>query len=211
MLIETELILLDIRRLITGEDDLSELIIRDVHDGSMELRSLVGKADGLQLTADKMSVARHYSNVLFNIMRGGIFEDDYTVEKQDLIDYFTVVNRHVAGANSPFFEGLESKVNYDALIAHARATGNPDLIRIAYEYLPLSFSRRHGDPSRPWNKFRIDGKNEQGSRDKYYAGNWRDIFQNWEALGLSFPEYVASMITKFCQRIYDRRVQSVPH
>ena len=78
-----------------GEDDLSELIAQDVRNGSMELRSLVGKADGLQQTADKMSVARHYSNVLFNIMRGGIFELDYNVDKQDLIDYFTVVNKHV--------------------------------------------------------------------------------------------------------------------
>ncbi|MFZ0391789.1 MAG: hypothetical protein WAN36_15115, partial [Calditrichia bacterium] len=27
--------------------------------------------------------------------------------------------------------------------------------------------------------------------------NWRDIFQNWEALALAFPEYIESMITKF--------------
>jgi len=30
-----------------------------------------------------------------------------------------------------------------------------------------------------------------------YQGNWRDIFQNWEALALSFPGYVESMIFKF--------------
>jgi hypothetical protein len=30
-----------------------------------------------------------------------------------------------------------------------------------------------------------------------YEGNWRDIFQNWEALSLSFPGYTASMICKF--------------
>jgi hypothetical protein len=28
---------------------------------------------------------------------------------------------------------------------------DPDLIRLSTEYLPLKFSRRHGDPSRPWN------------------------------------------------------------
>jgi hypothetical protein len=30
-----------------------------------------------------------------------------------------------------------------------------------------------------------------------YEGNWRDIFQNWEALAYSYPEYVESMICTF--------------
>jgi hypothetical protein len=30
-----------------------------------------------------------------------------------------------------------------------------------------------------------------------YEGNWRDIFQNWEALAFSFPEFIESMIAKF--------------
>jgi hypothetical protein len=28
-------------------------------------------------------------------------------------------------------------------------------------------------------------------------GNWRDIFQNWEALSLSYPGFIESMIYKF--------------
>jgi len=67
----------------------------------------------------------------------------------------------------------------------------------SYEYLPVSFSRRHGDPSRPWNVFSIETKNADGSKNFSYQGNWRDIFQNWEALALSFPEYVEGMICKF--------------
>ena len=31
----------------------------------------------------------------------------------------------------------------------------------------------------------------------YYEGNWRDIFQNWEALGLSYPHSWESMICIF--------------
>ncbi len=68
---------------------------------------------------------------------------------------------------------------------------------LAHEYLPLTFSRRHGDPSRPWNIFAIEVKGEHGERILNYQGNWRDIFQNWEALALSFPGYVESMIFKF--------------
>ncbi|MEM9325605.1 MAG: hypothetical protein AAGA85_08110 [Bacteroidota bacterium] len=72
-----------------------------------------------------------------------------------------------------------------------------DIRRLCYEYLPLTFSRRHGDPSRPWNKFSIEVRDEHGAKLRNYQGNWRDIFQNWEALGVSFPDYVLSMITKF--------------
>jgi hypothetical protein len=69
--------------------------------------------------------------------------------------------------------------------------------RMALEYLPLTFSRRHGDPSRPWNHFSIDIKNADGSDKLYYQGNWRDIFQNWESLAISYPEFIESFISKF--------------
>ena len=59
------------------------------------------------------------------------------------------------------------------------------------------FSRRHGDPSRPWNRFAINLRQPDGSPRLDYQGNWRDIFQNWEPLALSFPAYVQGMIAKF--------------
>ena len=63
---------------------------------------------------------------------------------------------------------------------------NHDFKRLCTEYLPLKFSRRHGDPSRPWNKFSINTRSEEdGSKVLDYEGNWRDIFQNWEALAHS--------------------------
>jgi len=36
-----------------------------------------------------------------------------------------------------------------------------------------------------------------GSKILDYEGNWRDIFQNWEALAHSYPEFIESMIHKF--------------
>ncbi len=65
------------------------------------------------------------------------------------------------------------------------------------EYLPLTFSRRHGDPSRPWNEFSIRVRDEDGHPIIHYEGNWRDIFQNWEALCLSFPAYLPSIVSVF--------------
>ena len=75
--------------------------------------------------------------------------------------------------------------------------GDPDLERLGIEYLPLTFSRRHGDPSRPWNRFNIRLRDEQGKRVLSHEGNWRDIFQNWEALCLSHPEFFESIVAKF--------------
>jgi hypothetical protein len=75
---------------------------------------------------------------------------------------------------------------------------NKDFKRLCLEYLPLKFSRRHGDPSRPWNRFSINTKSEiDGSKVLDYEGNWRDIFQNWEALAHSYPQFIESMIHKF--------------
>ena len=70
--------------------------------------------------------------------------------------------------------------------------------RLATEYLPLKFSRRHGDPSRPWNWFSINTQNENdGSKILDYQGNWRDIFQNWEALAHAYPSFIEGMIFRF--------------
>lgn len=75
--------------------------------------------------------------------------------------------------------------------------GERDDIRHEYEYLPLTFGRRHGDPSRPWNLFDIRVQDENGKPVVAYQGNWRDIFQNWEALSLSYPLFINHIIAKF--------------
>ena len=79
----------------------------------------------------------------------------------------------------------------------AKAKDSPSLLRLCLEYMPLTFGRRHGDPSRPWNLFAIETRDEGGFKILNYQGNWRDIFQNWEALAMSFPGYIESMISKF--------------
>lgn len=186
-----------IQELTLGKDKIQASLTADLVAGTEQLKKIVAKSDGLQLTADQSSVIRHYSNVLFNVMRGGVFEDDYTVDKRDFLHYVKEVNRPLLEEHRAFFEGLKAEENYQALINQAKSIGSADLVRVCMEYLPLSFSRRHGDPSRPWNKFSIDLKNPDGSKRRAYAGNWRDIFQNWEALAVSFPQFLEGMICKF--------------
>ena len=110
---------------------------------------IVNRNDGIQLTGDEANDARHFSNVLFNTMRGGYY-----------------------------------------LTYPPKPEEDP-------EYLPLTFGRRHGDPSRPWNQFAIHVQDENGQPVVGYQGNWRDIFQNWEALSYSYPLYINHIIAKF--------------
>ena len=126
--------------------DLKGLLEKDLKDAAGRLVQLVAKADGIQTTADEARTARHFSNTMFNIMRGGIPMAEATAD-------------------------------------------NP---------LPLGFSRRHGDPTRPWNKFNINTTDPVSGKPVLdYEGNWRDLFQNWEALAVSYPNLLEAMIEKF--------------
>lgn len=172
------------------------LIKEDIEKSNRDLFSLLASSDALQCTEDELSTARHMSNVLFNVMRGGIFTEDYKIRAADFLAFVSNTNSaHIQEAEE-LVRSCDPPVLYMDLLEKARDHG-PGLLRLCYEYLPLSFSRRHGDPSRPWNKFSIESRNEDGSRKLDYEGNWRDIFQNWEALGLSFPGYIEGMIGKF--------------
>ena len=175
-----------------------ELIIRDdINQGTLNLKKMVSFADGFQMTNTDLCYARHYSNTLFNIMRGGVFINNYTIETSDFKEYLWQINKLITKEYQVFLEKLPNEISYLNLINLVEEIGNADLLRITYEYLPLTFSRRHGDPSRPWNLFSIETKKENGNTKYYYEGNWRDIFQNWEALCFSYPGFVEGIISKF--------------
>lgn len=169
----------------------------DVARTRAELERLVATADGVQLTGDEIACAHHGANVLFNIMRGGVPVDGYDVRGDDLRAYVEQRSPRTAQRCAAWLAALPATGRVDALVENARETGDLDLERLVREYLPLVFSRRHGDPSRPWNRFRIALQDDDGTPRVEFEGNWRDIFQNWEALATSFPEYVESMVAVF--------------
>lgn len=187
-----------LNHLIKTAKDLNQLVEQDISEGTKQLLQLVAGADGLQLTADYLNDARHYSNVLFNILRGGTFDWNYQITKTDFADYLQHAGKNVFRENQTFINALKSEFTVYELNNLLEHETDPHLIRLCKEYLPLKFSRRHGDPSRPWNYFSINTYNElDGSKILDYEGNWRDIFQNWEALALAYPDFVEGMMYKF--------------
>ncbi|MFW6367288.1 MAG: hypothetical protein ACOC0L_01335, partial [bacterium] len=181
----------------TADRELCTQIRQSVQQGTRQLEQLVAQADGRQCTADELRCHRHFSNVLFNIMRGGVFDQGYNIEKRDLDEFIRTANRPLHQRVQSSLARLKDSLTLDQLLEWTERQDDPELIKLCREYLPLTFSRRHGDPSRPWNRFTISPLDENGARNRDYEGNWRDIFQNWEALSLSFPEYVENMVCKF--------------
>jgi len=175
----------------------SEEVERDIAAGTHRLMQLVGSSDGCQLSSDPLLGARHFSNTLFNIMRGGVFYQEYHFPPGDFLDFVSAWNAPLRKTFEALLESHDPCHTLIAMMAAAEDSADADMQRLALEYLPITFSRRHGDPSRPWNHFTIDVRNADGSDRLGYQGNWRDIFQNWEALTIAFPEYIESFIAKF--------------
>ena len=183
---------------IQEESSLIDIINDDINIGTRRLVDLNSASDAIQITSDNLKDTRHFANTLFNIMRGGIFDNNYQIEKWDFKNYLEQANTKVAFTSEKIIEKLPEEFSLSDLQKIAYNNEDKNFRRLCLEYMPLKFSRRHGDPSRPWNKFSINTRNEiDGSKILDYEGNWRDIFQNWEALAHSYPEFIESMIHKF--------------
>ena len=188
---------IELQKQLARPDEVAEAIARSVERGSDELARIMASADGFQATAEVNVAVHHYANVLFNVLRGGIFDDQYNVLSWDFAGTIRSFNRDVYQRNQKLLDSLPDKLNLKELLSTVQKQGDAQLARLCHEYLPITFGRRHGDPSRPWNQFAIKLKDEDGNRLLSYEGNWRDIFQNWEALAFSYPEFVENIIAKF--------------
>jgi hypothetical protein len=179
------------------KDDLLANIHQSISQGDEELASILASADGFQLVNEEAVGVHHYANTLFNVLRGGIFSDQYRINKLDFSASIKQFNAKIYERNGTFLSELPDHILLSELMSKVEDLNDPQFARLATEYLPIYFGRRHGDPSRPWNQFVIKLKDEQNQPLLTYQGNWRDIFQNWEALAYSYPEFIEGMIAKF--------------
>ncbi len=193
---QTDVINLD-QRLVVDSPPIQHELAQDVQRCQDRLLSIVSSCDGRQLGADELSVQRHQANVLFNVMRGGYPSSGYQIDLKSFAQHVQNLSRETFQRNRDFIVSLGDQLLVGDLKDRLLSHGDLDLIRLGLEYLPLTFGRRHGDPTRPWNAFSIDIRNADGSTKISYQGNWRDIFQNWEALSLAYPMFAENMVFRF--------------
>ncbi len=190
--------IIDLSNQVAADTEIGLKVKEDVENGTQNLIRLNAAADSIQLTRDGLKDSRHFSNTLFNISRGGVFDNNYQIEKEHLVGYLRNANKQVVEACEETINKLPEKLALSDLRNICSKNDNVDFRRLCLEYLPLKYSRRHGDPTRPWNQFTINTYDENdGSKVLYFEGNWRDIFQNWEALVHSYPEFIEGIISKF--------------
>ena len=131
-------------------------------------------------------------------MIGGIVDKDQKMEKDDFRKERTKTNVKCGNKMSSTCISWPDMFDLTFLRDSINKSNSNTFKRLAAEYLPIKFSRRHGDPSRPWNKFSINTRDDMtGEKVLDYQGNWRDIFQNWEALAYSYPQFIDGMIYRF--------------
>lgn len=172
-------------------------IQQSIDSGSDALARIMAAADGFQVTNEESVYIHHYANVMFNTLRGGIFENQYDISIADFNKTLKHFNKTLFSKHEVVLSELPATMSLQPMNDVIKQINDPQLDRLALEYLPITFGRRHGDPSRPWNQFAIKLKDEHGAPLLTYQGNWRDIFQNWEALALSYPEFIDNIIAKF--------------
>jgi hypothetical protein len=178
-------------------DALAAELTADLAHGVMALKKRIAGAGAIQQSADHRTCVHHFANVLFNCMRGGTLHDNYRFPSADFQAFLNTRNTDLQRRHQTWLAALPDPCTLEQLNELAAACGDPQLTRLAGEYLPICFSRRHGDPSRPWNRFEIHTKDADGRPLFAYAGNWRDIFQNWESLAYSYPVCFEAMISIF--------------
>ena len=168
----------------------------DIARGTQELQRIVAAADGLQKNGLLLWAMRAISAMSSSTSCGAASSLRLHGGLADL-SLCPPGQRKVAGRR-PVFCKLKRGVQHRGLlnwlgIRRDRQFRTP---------LPGNICRSlsagaHGDPSRPWNRFSIATRDADGTRILNYEGNWRDIFQNWEALAVSFPGFTAGMVCKF--------------
>jgi len=188
---------IELRSQLSHTAKLETNILCSIAQGSDDLARIMATADAFQVTAEENVSVHHYANVQFNVLRGGAFDNHYQVSSKDFSSTVNLFNSDIYLRHQEFFRCLPESINIEQLLELVQQQEDQQLERLCYEYLPIFFGRRHGDPSRPWNQFAIKLKDENDNSLLTYQGNWRDIFQNWEALTLSYPKFIENVIAKF--------------
>ena len=87
-------------RLLKSDADLRAELDEDIRLGTRNLIRIVASIDGLQLTGDELASWRHFSNALFNAMRGGVPGGGYEISSSDLRSYLRSASQAVSARDA---------------------------------------------------------------------------------------------------------------
>ena len=121
----------DLRKQLQDPAAVAQSIASSIDRGSDELGRIMARADGFQASAEETVSVHHYANVLFNILRGGAFDDQYRVSSRDLSNTIRMFNRDVFRRHREMFESLPELVDFKTLRADIEAQGDRQLERLA--------------------------------------------------------------------------------
>jgi len=183
---------------LAGADRSADALKAELRLTTATLDGILADVDGLQRTADPVLDAHQRASALFNAMRGGVPIHEYRIDPNEFRRFVARRNRAAAERNADWLHELgDTPLSARVLRDRADACKDRDMMRLSRSFLPLWFGRRHGDPSRPWNRFSIQVRGDNGGRRVAWEGNWRDVFQNWEALLLAYPEFIDNVVSVF--------------
>lgn len=140
--------LVKLQHALKAPDELRHALIESCTANTRGLRHRVAAANGLQHTADRAASVHHFSNVMFNAMRGGTLDSGYECPRKDFAKFLKSRSTVVFARHERWVAELPERISLTTLAGEASRRGDAQLRRLANEYLPLCFSRRHGDPSR---------------------------------------------------------------
>ena len=142
-------------------DTLKDKLEESILDNHYQFEKNIGMADGFQCTNNSMNDLHHTANVTYNVLRGGIFSDNYNIQKSSLLSFLKVRNKNIFETYDDDISKLPDTLSIIDLKEFSDRSNDPAFRRICREYLPLTLGRRHGDPSRPWNHFNIITKDSR--------------------------------------------------
>ena len=140
---------LDLIRHLADPAAAAQAVARSVDAGSDELARIMAAADGFQSAAEEPVTAHHYANVLFNVLRGGIFHDQYRVPAADFARSVRHFNARVYERHRGLLDGLHETLAVEDLLSAVQQDRRPAagkaLLRVPPDHL-RSPSRRSESP-----------------------------------------------------------------
>ncbi|HSN71924.1 MAG TPA: hypothetical protein VLT59_10445 [Steroidobacteraceae bacterium] len=95
---------------------LAGLLEASISRGSDALARIMARCDGFEATAEEHVTAHHYANVLFNVLRGGYFPDQYRVSARDFHDTIRTFNKVVHSRAIALLDSLPETIEYPELL-----------------------------------------------------------------------------------------------